>query len=467
MDIFGNKAKAKVEVLAKEVESLRGQVKGYQAFVIDDILTAREDRKKYRGNEYRNYKTAVQEISRKYTGQADWGVFQTGNIIDLRAAFIISEGVKITGDENEAKAELQFCETLFKYNNLDREVAQDFAKEAEIEGKILIKLAWETAKVNGKESGMVSTRFISWTDKNYKIENQEDDYTKFTKALWRPTSGKEETLEVNEFVYKKFGGRISDPNDAQPKIMKCLTQIESLDKALRDWREINRLYAAPTPHIECETQEQAQAIMAEIEKNPNFKIKKFIAHTGKFDFAGPDIRGIDSLENEIITLAKMISGTTGIPVHFLGLPDLLSNRATASNLGQLIFGSTLKERQIWKGVYEEIIQKSMGMFNDKALKQKGAKLDPSKITVDIPYPSEEEWLHFEKVWLPLWLAGKVTDELALSKLPGVDAAAELARRKKDEEAEGKKIRAENEELKNKLAELESSEMLGEEEEVAV
>ncbi len=463
MDVFNTK---KIGQLNSQIEEMQKSLKEYQAFLIDDILTARaEASKKYTGNRYKTYNTAVKEISKKYKGNADWGVFQTGNIIDLRAAFIISEGLNITGDKNEAKAELEFAEAFLRYNDLDREVPQEFAKEAEIEGKILLKLAWEEQEVNGKKGGAVSVRFIPWTQKNYKIETSKttDDYLRYTKAVWTPSSGKEETLDEPEFVYKKFGGRVYDPNDAQPKVMKCLTQIEDLDMALRDWREIDRLYSSPTPEIECETKEQAAAIMEEIRKNPNFKIKKFIAHTGVLSFKGPDIRGIQSLENEILTLVKMISGTTGIPVHFLGLPDLLSNRAVASNLGQLILSSTSKEREIWKGAYEEVLAKSMVMFNEKVFAQKSGGLDPTKLKVDIPYPSEEAWEHFEKVWLPLWLAGKISDELALSKLPGINQKEEMDRRAADEETEFKKAMAENEELRLKLAEVETNQITGEEE----
>ena len=242
--------------------------------------------------------------------------------------------------------------------------------------------------------------------------------------------------------------------------------IEYLDKALRDWREIDRLFATPTPTIQCETMEQAYKIMEEIKSNPNFKIKKFMAHTGVFSFKGPDMAGVTNLENEILTLAKMISGTTGIPVHFLGLPDLLSNRAVADNLGQLVYSSTSKERIIWRGAWEETISKAMMMHNEKTSSQMSdsRKLDPRKITVDIPYPSEESWLHFEKVWMPLWLSGKVSDELALSQLPGINAKDEMQRMQESEETEFKKAMAENEELRLKLADLETNDLMGEEEE---
>jgi len=63
MDIFNTK---KIGDLNNRIEELTGQLKQYQTFLIDDVLTARaEDAKTYRGNEYRNYTNAVKEISNK------------------------------------------------------------------------------------------------------------------------------------------------------------------------------------------------------------------------------------------------------------------------------------------------------------------------------------------------------------------------------------------------------------------
>ncbi len=448
------------DVHAEEITALT-ELRRVQMMIIDDILLARDTTAKYRGNEYQNYEAAVTEIDKKYNGKADWGVLQTGNIIDVRAAMIIGEGVKIVKKKEDAEKEVLFAKKLFEYNKLDGEMAQEFAKEAEIEGKILIKLVIdkyaevvkEKIKVGMKDQdfrieGMVSTRFIPWTQNKYKIRHAKEDYTDYTSATWRPRSGKEEKLEPSEFVYAKFGGRINKPNDAQPRIMKCLTQIESLDKALRDWREKNRLFAFPTPHFEVETKEEAQEIMDEIEKNPNFKIKKMFAHTGKFGFAEPTMSGMTSLENEIIRLANFISGTTGVPIHYLGLPDQLANRSVAETLVPFVFYTTVKERMIWKAVYEEILSKGMALYNTKFNAQKAATLDPSKIGVVIPFISEDEWLHFEKVILPAWLAGKVSNELALSLLPGVDVEEELRRLGELEESE---LTA----LEKKLAEAEA------------
>jgi hypothetical protein len=128
---------------------------------------------------------------------------------------------------------------------------------------------------------------------------------------------------------------------------------------------------------------------------------------------------------EIEALAKVISGATGAPVHFLGFPDLLSNRATAENLMELIYSSTLKERTAWTGAYKEIIAKAMAIYSDEA----GGKLDPAKINIEIPFVSEKNWAIVEKIFIPLSLGGKISDELLLSRIPGVNIKEEMARKK--------------------------------------
>ena len=404
-------------------------LKSVHAQLSSDFLTLKGDVDlAYKGNMYGTYEAAVLEIDKKYSGTADWGVLQVGNIIDIRAAFIIAEGVQVTDatDDKSAEQELEFCEAFLSYNDLDREMAQDFAKEAEIEGKILMKLAWDD------DDEQVQARYVSWTSKKYEVIVDPQDYTWYKQVKWRTMEGKEELLEEPVFVYKKFGGRVNKPNEAAPKVMKCLTQIEDLDKALRDLREINRLFAAPILNVKFESPTDAKQAQEDLDKM-NWKIKKALCTTGDLTYVQPDASGVNGLVNEITNLAKVISGATGVPVHFLGLPDLMSNRATAENLMELVYASTLKERQIWIGAYKEMLTKAMTMYNEKTgLAQKTTALDPSKINVDIPYISEKNWSIVRDIFVPLAIGGIISKEMLLAKLPGVNAEEELAR---DEEQE--------------------------------
>jgi len=440
-----SRAREKAERKTAELENKNKILEDLKLQMSQNILELTEEEKRFKGNEYNSYDKAILEIEKKYNGTAQWGVLQTGNIIDLRGVFIMADGLRIM-PKNEKKEpaenEMNFCDAFMRYNNLDEEVPAEFAKEAEIEGRILLKLFWD------EKSNMVAVRYKSWTTTKYTIKSDPQDYLKYIEASWKNfKTQKEENIDEPDFVYKKFGGRVSDPNTAAPRIMKCLTQIESLDKALRDLREINRLFSAPILEIELENGTDIVQAKEDIEKL-NWKIGKMLPHTGKLGYVQPTMTGVDALEKEIITLAKMISGTTGTPVHFLGLPDLLSNRATADNLMQLIFGSTLKERKTWKGAFEEVISKAMAIYNKQnKIDQKTNKLDPTKIKVDIPFISEEHWLHLEKVLLPAVLAGKISDELFLSLIPGIDAKEEMKRREEKDKSELTNTKAELDSIK--------------------
>ena len=453
-----------VQLMRRKVASQKGRVTKLednvhklQHLVKDSILALTDAVSGYTSNQYPSYQSAVTEINRKYIGVADWGVMQAGSIIDLRAAFIIGDGIIITDKEpgEEPSAELEWVEEFFKYNDLDREVVQEFAKEAEIEGKIALKLAVEEDKEEDEEveekgkKWKVSVRFISWLDKKYEVIPNPLDYLEYQKLKWKATGKyKAETLEAKEFVYKKFGGRIMNPNEAAPKIMKCLPQIEGFDRALWDWRQINHIFAGPVLYAKCVDGAEVDLMLTAFD-DKNFKLKKILAGTAEMSFIKLDVGGIDSIENEIANLAKVISGTTGVPVHWLGFVDLMSNRATAEDLINMINGATTKERQTWIGAYEEVIKKAMVMWNNAAEPgmSKEKQLDPDKIKVDIPIITKMHYDRLEKIFLPACVAGKISDEAFLAMIPGLDVKAEMERKKEVEKSEIEQIKKENEDMK--------------------
>ena len=259
-----------------QITKLNKRVDELQAFVKKDILTLQEAQQNYVGNKYSTYDEAIAEIDQKYNGTADWGVLQTGAIIDARAAFIIGEGLKIVKKDKSANKEYEWVEKFFRYNDIDREVPQEYAKEAEIEGKLAIQLI--PKEVAGEKEGekdlMISVRFKSYTQYKYTVETDPLDYLDYTKLSWKNIGDiKAGSLEAKAFVYKKFGGRINRPNEAAPKIMKCLTEVENLDKGLRDWREINRIFAGPILGAECKDKEDVKTAREAL-SDKNWRIKK-------------------------------------------------------------------------------------------------------------------------------------------------------------------------------------------------
>lgn len=455
-DPFGRR---RLQSLEERVANQTTRIKS-QSLIIDDILTATErEAGRYKGNEYDSYRSAVAEIVSKYNATAEWGVVQTGNIIDLRAAFIIGQGINIidkTTGKDSAEREIEWTNRFLEYNGLDEVSVIQFATEAEIEGKFLGRIALDTVEEAIDENEvMASVRYISWAKRKYHIKTDDEDYTKYLSASYRgKTTGtykwKKATLQPEDFVYIKFGGRIDEPNRTQPKVMKCLTQIEFLDKALRDLREINRMFAAPTPYFKTETDKEAKDIMEEIRSNPNFKIKKAIAATAEFSFVAPDVSGVENLISEIITLIKIISGTTGVPIHFLGLLDLLKNRATGENTRELMIAGTIKERLAWTGGFYEMIKKGMNQYNKKVQK---TALDPRKIGVELPVYTEEQWLHLEKVLIPASQFGIISKEYVRDQIPGIDSKLEERRKEESENTLLDTAKKENKDLKLEIDQI--------------
>ena len=453
---YANVQKMKIQMATTkgQVSRLKKQVQKLQHAIL--IKSSDSEDTRYKGNQYSTYSTAVQEIEDKYNATADWGVLQTGNIIGLRSAFIINQGIKVYKKDPTADKELDWAKDFLTYNGLDREVSQQFADEAEIEGKIALKIAPEkTTDSDGKEKTMISVRFVSWTEKKYTIEAAPEDYLQYKKMTWRPKDkDKDEVLEENQFVYKKFGGRITKPNQATPKIMRCLTQIDNLDKALRDWREIDRIFSSPILNVKCETERDVKLSKQALD-DKNWKLKKIFVSTTELKYSQFDIKGIDAIEREIETNSKIISGTTGIPVHFLGFTDILKQISTADNLMESIKAATLKERETWKGAYEEAIKKSMIMANNETgdnQMSKDKRLDQAKIGVEIPFITKAEWDRLINFYLPAAVANKISDETLHKNIPGLDDELEKKLKEEKDQSDIEFIKRDRDKIRKDLDE---------------
>lgn len=336
-----------------KVKELRSQIADLQNSVSILIGNATETTSK--GNPYRDYKSAISALSSKYEGTAEWGVPQVKNIIDIRSAFIIGQGINIACEEKDAR-ELEFIKDLVKLNNIDEEMPQELAKEAEIEGRSLVKL------IPNEEERNIDVRFLSYTSKGYKINTEPDDYQRYTEAVYL-NSGSQVIIPANEFVYKKLSGRADKVNDIMPKAAMILKQCEDLDKALYDWRQANYYFGVPTPYFKCVDKNEVDATYQKMQKS-NWKVGK--AYVGTADFKMVEISGsgLNSIKEEIIMLAKIISGGTGVPVHFLGLPDLMTNRAVSCYDEET---ETLTENG-WKKYYEIEKNEKIACFDSKTEK---------------------------------------------------------------------------------------------------
>lgn len=441
-----------------------------------DPMTGEEASAKYSSNKYSDYASAIEEVGRKYANKAAWGCALCANIIDFRAAVAVSSGPqykekqaagikekdevgKSIGSENgkkngkqnikqqmesAAEKEIEFVRSFFEANGINHEVPQDLGREAEIEGRIAVKLEWN------EKTKQVIVEHLPWMKYRYNEQHDPLNKKKIIGISWTEKTQKifGETIKAgsvtgDNLVCMRFAGRPSD-DDPTPKIVRVLTEIDYISQAFRDWREIDRLYAGPVPIFECDSPEAAEDMSADIKSGAvNFKIKRAYAIHGNFRFAGPDMAGITSLSKEIERLACFISGETGYPLQFL-LPDLLSNRSTSENIMESAMTHTASERAIWTGFYEELVTKAMAVYNEKSGM---TKLDPTKISISISLMTQAQWDRLVSFWLPAFKDDLITREAALPQIPDFNVNEELERREKKDQGEVERITQQLDQMK--------------------
>ncbi len=429
---------ASIQALNTRVEELQATV---QATIDPLTNTSSTTNEHYTGNTYKTYSTKIKALTEKYNGESDWGCMMARNIIDVRAAFIIGNGAKVIkqdGYKGTAERELDFIREFIRFNDLDKESPNDWAIGAELEGKALIRL------VVDKKAKNIRTVYVPWTKYPYTISADNPDLYRYTKAFYQGNDTIEFSadspenkisrdvsfnLSEEEFVYVRFGGSSEKTNEPTPKTALVLRQIDDLDKELWDWRKINHLFAAPTPVFTTETVDECERIQEWIEKT-NWRIgKAIVMANGEFNLICYSGEGFTTIKNALEADVTTISGATGVPVHFLGHPELLSNRATATSLLELTELATNRERSVWEGGYEELFQKAITLYN----KNFNKGLEPNAVTAKIPFISSAKLEFVANVYLPMYEANTISLETFLSYLSDIDVNEEIKRIEKDKE----------------------------------
>ena len=433
----------KFRTLVEHADSLKKTVFALQAST--DSLTNTQsstNNELYVGTTYKSYAQQVSTMWNKYNLQDDWGCMTAKNIVDVRSAFMVGRGVqaiKRKSFKGNAERELKWIKDFINLNNIDEDAPQNWTVGAELEGKVLLRLMPRDPKRSNPD-GQIRVLYVPWNKYNYTIVADEPDLYKYIKAYYSGTSTRPDNIQVNtsfnlkeeQFIYRRFGGTADLINETPSKTAFVLRLVEDLDKELWDWRKINSLFSAPTPVFTVETKQDALDLNTWI-KTTNWRIGKYII------VAGGDMKlvtytgeGYTTIQNAVESYTQTISGATGVPVHFLGHPELLSNRATAENLLELIELSTGKERKIWVGAYEELFHKAIVMHNEMY----NDNLNPDAIDAEIPFTSSQSLKTITTVYLPMYLAGAMSLEQLLSYVSEVDIGVEIplieARKEKDE-----------------------------------
>jgi len=230
-------AKRQYKELSDYTQLLEHQVKRLTADIqaSTDITTNTDSTTTlhYRGTpvKYSSYDKQVTALGKLYENTAEWGCMIAKNVIDIRTAFSVGEGIDVKkrkGFKGSADAEMEWVEEFMRFNNLDEEMPQEYAKEAEIEGKVLLRFLVDEKARN------IRIVHVPWRKFKYTVYTPDYDFFNYIKAEYIGSGepGIKFDLKPEWFVYKRFGGSADKINETPPKTAFVLREIEDLDKAI-------------------------------------------------------------------------------------------------------------------------------------------------------------------------------------------------------------------------------------------
>ena len=352
-------------------------------------------------NLYTSRAAQAAETIRKYRGQAVKGNLLVKNIINTRSAFTVGRGLSYVGPDNEKR----FVAAFLKANKIDLSYMQQLARERCFEGQVLLTL-------RPGEGGMPQCRFLSWVDTSYDVLTSDYDYAD-VRGVRYTVGDHHPHLGPGEFVFFKFDTRLNSV-EGTPLLAGILNTIEDLDDALTSWRAMNNKFSKPTPYFKFEQEADAEAFQDRL-KTSNWQMGQPLAGGGDASMIQIGYGPYTSMKEEIACKAQIISGHTGVPVHYFGFPDLLSNRAVADDLKTMFVSISETEQAEWERGLTDLLTNAAAMYSAAG----GERIEISG-RARVEFVSEVAYKQLVEVWLPLYLDGAITLETFLSKVPGVD-----------------------------------------------
>jgi hypothetical protein len=350
----------------------------------------------------------TEKLIKMYFGIAQYGNQYTQRIVDLRAAFAFAQGLYLDGDKKSK--EYAYLSETYKANGMTQGYFQRLAKEKEFEGQTCILISWPTG------SDYPKLRYLSYYDSKYQVTT--GDYYDEVTGLEYEVKGKDGkkdivTYEPNEFAVMVFNGRMTTW-EGVPNLAGLTRELENLDKILIDWRASNNLFGRPTPYFRCTDQTEVAAITSKLAAS-NWKVGNALAATPVLSFEGPTQVSAQNFEMELITVLKIISGGSGVPIMYLGFPEFNSNRSTAEQQQEPVDLIGDQEREIWIGGFNELNKKIL----EGATKRTAYNYDNKAVTVGIKTFNQGQLAAIQNIYLPLFLAGKISQRTFLKMLPAV------------------------------------------------
>ena len=376
----------------------------------------------------------LRKLRKMFKGEARLGNEVVGSVTGFHAALQFGQGIVVTDNgleegagpdgEDRHSDEFEAWQEFMDVNDYSEHRLIRLAVSGELDGQILLRLMPDE-KVN-----TVRAWTVPLLNTRYRVEFSNP--WEASRAILFEDDTKRDTEELlpHEFVFTRFRG-VEDGTYGIPRGMRVIERFESLSAGIEDWRKINRIYASPTPVFSAKDNAGMQRMKTQI-NGMNWKIGKAFLKLvdDAFELIGLTGSEHESLRSEIVMNAQLISAATGVPVHHLGFPELMSNRSVADSDME----PALKEAELahvqYVGFFEELKEKVFAMLNVMHGRRASNAYDPDMIEIGFPSARKGDIGDSIKAWLPARVAGEISRETFHTKI-GLDPAEE-AKRLEDE-----------------------------------
>ena len=384
-------------------------------------------------NPYNSWELQVAEAKKKYDGLADWGNQLSQRIINLRVALSVPGGISIAknpnynGEVEEAIKAEEFLLEFLDYNTLDMTYPRKMAIEAELQGNVLLQLTW------AEKDKLPVVNYYARDEYGYVIEATPKNAAKPKLTATYTLGSKETVFNDDAMVFIAFND-IAGNWQGYPTIGGVLRYLENLEKDTMDWRKLNHLFAHPTPHFKCETKDEADAVNAMI-VSTGWQVGTAIATNSELKLVGVAGTEVTLLQSAITTGAKVVSGHTGIGIHFLGFANVMSNRATADSMGEPQEVTLQTEISMWQAFYTDLFRKAIRMRN----KEINKSIPEDAFVASILPMTDRQWKILREVYMPSVGQNLLSRETYLDNVPGLNVKQEKERIEKEAEEKAKKL----------------------------
>ena len=360
-------------------------------------------------NNYKTYASQVQQAYRMFNAEVDYGAEFMRGIVETRVAFISGEGLSVSAKNAAVR---KYIEKFLKLNHLNGSRLMQISEVGELEGKALLILTPNKLKQYAR------VNVFSWYENNYTVEKKAGE---FYRAVYREQdTDKEKEIGNTNATYIKLGGSWRDLNLTPSKLHTILTQIENASRAGYDLRKNSHHFGKITPYWKTENGAEAKSINNDV-ASENWKVGIGYAGTAQFSYVEPSGSSVGVIEKDLLLSLKAISSTTGIPLHWLAWPELMSNRATAENMFEAISAATRKERLLYAEGFHNLIDQSMRMAVDSGFEDVSIIGD---FDVYLPVISVTLIKQLSETWLPLQQNDVISLDSLRGRIPGIDPLKE-------------------------------------------